>query len=348
MKSKIRLFKIFILIIVIICAITYIPWKVVGLWLAPLPDSVQNQVNKAVDQDLDGIIVYIDGEGQSPKLYAAGWKDREHKIPADPHGLFKIASISKLYIAAAAAKMVYNKTLLLDKTLAEYLPELAGRIENSDQITLRMMLQHRSGIPDFIDSPDLTWSKLPVDATVFLRLILDKDADFKPGDRERYSNTNYLLIGNIMDKVLGYNHSEYIKREILNPLKLTHTYSLLSEVRLNEVISGHYIGYGGDLKTQNFVSPGGSMVSTASDVGIFLRALNNGSLLDRKEQAIYSDIYTYDHTGLLPGYSSIARYHKDIDRVVIQFVNTSGGDSWMASELIYNRVIRILRKQLKK
>jgi hypothetical protein len=61
-------------------------------------------------------------------------------------------------------------------------------------------------------------------------------------------------------------------------------------------------------------------------------------------QAIYSSIYVYEHTGLLPGYSSIARYHKDIDTVVVQFANTSGESSWTVSEIVYNRIIRILTK----
>jgi hypothetical protein len=77
----------------------------------------------------------------------------------------------------------------------------------------------------------------------------------------------------------------------------------------------------------------------------FLRALNDGSLLTADEQTIYSSIYEYEHTGLLPGYSSIAHYYKDMDTVVIQFVNTSGGNSWMITEIIYNRIIKILRKQ---
>ena len=87
------------------------------------------------------------------------------------------------------------------------------------------------------------------------------------------------------------------------------------------------------------------MVATAEDVGIFLLALNDGSLLNDEEQAIYSSVYKYEHTGLLPGYSSIAKYHKDIDAVVVQFVNTSGGHTWNISEIVYNRIIRILQKQ---
>ena len=111
-----------------------------------------------------------------------------------------------------------------------------------------------------------------------------------------------------------------------------------------EVTSGYDSHYDKDVKMLDFVSPGGSMVATAQDVGIFLRALNVGSLLNKDEQAIYSFIYEYEHTGLLPGYQSIARYHKDIDAVVIQFVNTSGGDMWTISEIVYNRVIKILKR----
>ncbi len=332
-------------IVAIICTVAFTPWEALLIWAAPLPDTVQEQVDKAIDHSHDGIIVYVDKKGREPEFYSAGWKNRENRIPADPQALFKIASISKLYIAAATAKLVNNKSLSLDKTVAYYLPELVGRIENANQITLRMMLQHRSGIPDFIDDPKLSWSNLPINSGGFLNLVLDKPADFKPDSRYRYSNTNYLLISNILDKILGYSHRQYIKREILDPLGLMHTYGLLNEVVLRDVVSGYYAEYDGDLKTQNFVTPGGSMVATAQDVGIFLRALNDGSLLNDDEQAIYSSIYVYEHTGLLPGYSSIARYHKDIDTVVILFVNTSGGNSWTKLEIVYNRIVRILGRQ---
>lgn len=346
MKYKLRLVLLIMMpIISIICAVVFVPWLAGCAYLKPLPDTVQEQVSDAINYDLDGIIVYVDKKGSSPEFYSAGWKNRENKIPADPHALFKIASISKLYIAAATAKLVNGKKLSLDKTLTDYLPELAGRIEYADKITLKMMLQHRSGIPNFIDDPKFPWANLPADVNGLLKFGLDKPAEFKPDNRYQYSNTNYLLIGMIIDKTLGYSHHSFIKKKILDPLKLTQTYSLLSEVDLDNVVSGYYIGYEPDLKASNHVGPGGSMIATAEDVGIFLRALNDGSLLSAGEQAIYSSIYVCDHTGLLPGYSSIARYHKDIDTVVIQFVNTSGKNSWAITEILYNRIIRILRKQ---
>lgn len=312
--------------------------------LPPLPDTVEQEVENALARGFDGIIVYVE-QGGEPALYAAGWKNREDKIPADPHALFKIASISKLYIAAAAAKMVHEERLSLDKTLAEYLPELAGRIAHAEKITLRMMLKHRSGIPNFTDMPDYPWDNPPRDNREILELVLDRSADFEPNKKYRYSNTNYLLIGAIMDSTLGHSHHQYIKEEILKPLGSNHTYSLLSEVDLDDVMSGYHVGYEPDIKYNDFIQPGGSMVATAEDVGIFLRALNDGSLFNENEQSIYSSIYKYEHTGLLPGYQSIAQYHRELDAVVIQFVNTSGGSMWMKSEAVYRRVVRILKRQ---
>nr|WP_315485248.1 serine hydrolase domain-containing protein [uncultured Undibacterium sp.] len=345
MKSARLIISIIISIISIVCIFIFTPWLAGYAYLKPLPKSVQAQVNDAINFNLDGIVVYVERKGKAPEFFSSGWKNRENKIPADPHSLFKIASISKLYIATAAAKLVSKKQLSLDKTLADYLPEFVDRIKNANKITLRMMLQHRSGIPNFIDDPKFPWANLPTEPVEVLEFALDKPAEFRPDESYRYSNTNYLLIGLILDKALGYSHHQYVKNEILRPLNLKHTYSLLREVDIGDVASGYYIGYDGDLKAQNFVSPGGSMLATAQDVGIFLRALHDGSLLNSNEQAIYSSIYTYEHTGLLGGYSSIARYHKEIDTVVIQFVNTSGGDSWMLSEIIYNRILKILHEQ---
>lgn len=322
----------------------FVPWILIKAWIPPLPDTVQEQLNEAIGHGLDGVIVYVDQAGQPPEFYAAGWHDRKNKIPADPKALFKIASITKLYVAVAVAKLVNDKHVSLDKTLADYLPELVGKIENADRITLRMLVQHRSGIPNFTDTPGY-WENPPKGNKENLALVLDKPADFEPDKKYSYSNTNYLLIGEILDKTLGYSHQQYIKREILIPLGLNNTYSLLSEVDLDEVMSGYDVGYDGDLKSNDFINPAGSMVATAEDVGIFLRALNDGALLNDHEQAIYSSIYVYEHTGLLPGYASIARYHQDIDAVVVQFVNTSGGYSWNLSEIVYNRVVKIVRKQ---
>ncbi len=331
-----------VLLIATIISMFFVPWILVRTWLTPLPDTVQEQVNEAIGLGFDGMIVYVDQGGKEPALYAAGWKNRENKIPADPHSLFKIASISKLYDAVAITKLVKNKRLSLDKTLAGYFPELVGRIENAERITLRMMVQHRSGIPNLTDTPNF-WEDPPKNSDDALERVLDLPADFEPDEDYAYSNTNYLLISEIIKKVLGYGNSQYIREEILTPLGLKNTFGSIHDVNMDDVMSGYYVGIEDDIKSVDY----GSMIATAEDVGIFLRALNDGSLFDEEEQEIYSSIYVYEHTGLIPGYQSIAKYHKDIDTVVIQFVNTTNFDgyTWNLSEIAYNRIVKILRKQ---
>ncbi|MGB5318267.1 serine hydrolase domain-containing protein [Eudoraea sp.] len=341
MKQTKRILRI-VFIMASISSLWFVPWILVKAWILPLPDTVQEQLNEGIGHGFDGMIVYVDQAGEPPEFYAAGWHDRKNKIPAYPEALFKIASITKLYVAVATAKLVKDQRLSLDKTLADYFPELAGRIENSERITLKMMAQHRSGIPNFIDHPDY-WKNPPKNKQETLDYALDLPADFEPDEDYGYSNTNYMLISDLIDKVLGYPHQQYIKEEILIPLGLKNTFGSLHEVDIEEVMSGYYVGLEEDFKTEDT----GLMLATAEDVGKFLRALNDGSVFNEGEQEIYSSIYFYEHTGLLVGYQSIAEYHKDIDTVVIQFNNTTNFDGydWNLAEIIYNRIVQLVRNK---
>ena len=350
-KTRIvRILRIIMPLVGLFCLVAFMPWDGIWAWIAPLPDTVQEQVDDAIGLGLDGIIVYVDKAGEPPAFYTAGWNNREDQTPADPQSLFKIASIDKLYTAVSIAKLVNDQQLSLDDTLAEHFPELVGRIEYADQITVRMLVQHRSGIPNFTDAPGY-WENPPDSPEAALALALDLPANFAPDEDYGYSNTNYFLLGELITKVVGYSHWQYIEEEILIPLELNNTYTPLDDVDADDVMSGYWVGYEPDLKSD----PHGSMLATAEDVGIFLRALNDGSLLNDNEQAIYSSIYEYEHSGLIPGYHSIARYHSDIDTVVVQFVNTAGGapivplfdtgggTKVMVSNVVYNRIVRILR-----
>ena len=353
-KTRIvRLLRIIMPLVGLICIVVFAPWDGIWAWLRPLPDTVQEQVDEAIGYGLDGMIVYVDKAGEPPAFYTAGWNNREDQTPADPQSLFKIASIDKLYTAVSIAKLVNDQQLSLDDTLAEHFPELVGRIEYADQITVRLMVQHRSGIPNFTDAPGY-WGNPPDSSEAALALALDLPAEFEPGEDYEYSNTNYFLLGELITKVVGYSHWQYIEEEILIPLELNNTYTSIDDVAIDDVMSGYWVGYEPDLKND----PHGVMLATAEDVGIFLRALNDGSLLTEDEQAIYASIYEYEHTGLIPGYYSIARYHSDIDTVVIQFVNTAGGTPLvplfdtpggtrvMVSNVVYNGIVEILREEM--
>ncbi|MFV9551087.1 serine hydrolase domain-containing protein [Algibacter sp. PT7-4] len=332
-----------ILIVASIASLYFVPWDILKVKLSPQSNTVQEEINKVSLYGFDGAILYINQKGNT-KQYASGWKNRENQIPADPNSLFKIASISKLYIAATVAKLVAADSLSLNKTLKDYLPERASRIENADEITLELLVKHKSGIPDYTRHPDYPWNTPFKTNNETYSLVYDMPADFKPNKKYKYSNTNYLLIGEILDNTLGYSHHKYIRKVIVEKLGLKNTYSLLSEVDLEDVMSGYFVGYEKDVKYNDYINPGGSMVATISDVGVFLRALNDGSLLTEKEQEIYTSIYTFEHTGLLPGYQSIARYHKELDAVIVLFISTSGANSWTKMETLYKKITKIIKK----
>jgi len=329
-----------VLVVATPISLYFVPWLLVWAWILPLPDTVQEQVDEAIGHGLDGIIVYVDEAGKPPVFYASGWHDRESKIPANPKALFKIASISKLYTAVAITKLVSARRLSLDGTVAEHLPELGGRIENAENITLRMMVQHRSGIPNYTNTENY-WAAPKETYQENLELVLDKPANFEPDQDYEYCNTNYLLLAKIMDEKLGYPHFQFIQDEILNPLELRNTFRSVDEVNIDDVMSGYHVGHPFDLKTDNM-----GMLATAEDVGIFLRALNDGTLLNEEEQEIYSSNYKYKHSGWVPGYQSFAEYHEDIDVVVIQFNNTTDPDLllWNLAEIEYSRIVDVLRK----
>ena len=112
---------------------------------------------------------------------------------------------------------------------------------------------------------------------------------------------------------------------------------------MERVMSGYHVGYPYDLKEDEH-----GMVATAEDVASFIRALNDGSLFAGGEQAIYTSLYQYEHSGWVPGYQSFAKYYKDLDTVMIQFYSTTDAKliNWNLSEIINSRIVKIFIKQI--
>ena len=144
-----------------------------------------------------------------------------------------------------------------------------------------------------------------------------------------------------MDDILGYSNFQFIQEEILIPLDLNNTFSSLSEVKIEDVMSGYHVGYPHDLKENDH-----GMHATAKDVATFLRALNDGSLFEQGEQEIYASIYEFEHSGWVPGYQSFAKYHEDLDTVIVVFYSTTDPKlyNWNLSEIINSRIAKIVRK----
>lgn len=305
--------------------------------------SLADALDYGTAQGVDGLWLYAQ-EGQSPPtVLAEGIEERSQNAPAFEGSQFKIASISKLFIAVAAVRAAEDGLLQLDDTLAEWLPAESARIANASEITVRHLLRHRSGVPDFDSANGFSWSQSHTDEDVLLELIYDLPADFSPGARYSYSNTNYLLVGRILNAALGYHHHVFVRSEILDPLNMADTVSLLEETSIDRMAHGYWNGV--DRTTQDYRIPGGSMVSTVSDVGVFIDALARGQLLTASEQVVFESLYdSYSHSGWLPGYQSIGRYVTDIDSTVVLFVNQTGGNSEATISEVFDAVVEFLRR----
>lgn len=307
---------------------------------ATSPTTPQGVIDEAVSKGIDGIFVYVDQANKSPLSLAAGIQDLTTQQPADPETLFKIASISKLFIAVSAAKLAHQQTINLDDTLLFWLPEIGARIANADSITIRYLLQHRSGVPDFDSQTGFSWQNSHTDIDTTLAFALGKSADFEPNERYEYSNSNYILVAKILDKALGISHTTYINDNILVPLEMFDTYSVYGEIDPTRLAKGYWENR--ERSQQEYLIPGGSMISTVKDTAIFLRALNKGELLNSQEQTIYESVYFLGHSGWLPGYQSIARYLPEIDATIIQFVNTTGANTEDVAASTYEALINVL------
>ena len=301
--------------------------------------TVDSVLEGVIAANVDGIFIYAQKGSEQGEYHQKGVKNKTTLAPASSDDLFKIASISKLFIAVAATKAHHQSLLSIDDTLASWLPELSGQIQNADSITIRHMLQHRSGIPDFDSQPGFDWQDPHTDIDETLAFILGKPADFTPNSRNEYSNSNYLLIGKILDKALGYQHSEFIDENILQPLAMHNTYYQLAEADMSRMISGYWLGV--NRTEQAYVIPGGSMVASIEDTATFIRALNTGDLLSSEERQTYQDVYSFGHSGWVPGYQSIARYNSARDLVLIQFVNTTGQGSEDVVSDAYEDLLRL-------
>lgn len=338
-KSKKRIIG-FVLLSGGLVSLFFVPWLLVWAWIRPLPDTLDAQAGQAVAYGFSGVIVHIEQAGVPPRSFASGWHDPVKQVPARTDAYFKIGSISKLYTAVAVAKLVSDGRLSLDSTLADLLPELVGKIEHVERITLRMLVQHRSGIPNYTDTPDY-WAHPKASYAEKIALIQGAPADFAPGAQYAYCNTNYLLLDRIMAQTLGYRTFQFIQERILKPLELHHTFASIHDVAIADVMSGFHQGHAADLKTDDI-----GMVATAQDVANFLRALNTGDLLTEKERGIYASIYEFEHSGWVPGYESFALYHEALDAVVVTFYSTTDRDLilWNLAEIINGRFARIVAR----
>jgi len=245
----------------------------------------QKIIDEVLQDDRPGIALHVITP-EFEVLETRGYVDWENKIPLEKDHLFRVASCTKTFIATLTLMMHFEGKLDLDDSITMYLPEsITNRIQYADQIAIRQMLNHTSGVFNTGDNPEY-WAaqygnptKEWTDREV-LEFALDQPAYFEPGTGYAYSNTDYLLAGLILDQVLGHHHSVDVRSRILEPLELSSTFYEQKEPFDREMLSHGYFDFDGDGIAEDYYGlrietghAAGGLVSTAGDLAAFITAL---------------------------------------------------------------------------
>jgi D-alanyl-D-alanine carboxypeptidase len=260
---------------------------------APLDERLQRTLDRAVGRrgTMPGAVLYIESAETGVWTGASGLSDIDSEAAMLPGHRFCIGSITKTFVAVVILQLMEEGALDLDASMVTFVPEnVSALFPASDRITVRMLLNHTSGIPEWlteearerlVDDLSYVWQ-----LEELMRLSAEQQPYFEPGEGFFYSNTDYTLLGVIIEQITGEPWSEQVQKRILDPLALTGiTIRSPGDSSLVSEMARGYSQVGQDLVDLTSADPsmagaagGNAMVSTAGDLASFLNALLNGKL----------------------------------------------------------------------
>lgn len=307
--------------------------------------------------DFSGVVL-VASNGKRIYHKAFGYRNFETKVPLDTTDIFELASVSKQFTAMVIMMLKEDGKLNYDDPLEKYLPELPY-----PKITIRHLLTHTSGLPDYQAIMDQHWDKSKVAGNEEILNYLIKYQPpvlFLPGEKYEYSNTGYVLLGSIAEKASGQDFIALCREQIFNPLKMESTdirnldekkaienfalgHIFVEEkqryVRADSFPSSNYTIWLGNRKGPGRIS------STSTDLLLWDRALDEGELVNSQTlleaytpMKLTNDSLSYYgfgwmlnknnphivfHTGDNPGYKTKIVRFTDQDKTLIILCNNA-------------------------
>lgn len=207
-----------------------------------------------------------------------GYADLALEIPNNSDTKFRIGSISKTFTATLIMKAVELGKVNLDEPIENYFP----KFQRGDEITVRYLLNHRSGITNFTNRSFFSWYTEPINQTALLDTIARNGFDFAPNTDYSYSNSNYVLLTFILEQVFEDSYASLLRKHIVNPLDLKNTaYGGPTDPSKNEARS-YQMKSDWELEPEGHMSiplGAGGIVSTPRDLCIFIKGLFDGKLI---------------------------------------------------------------------
>ncbi|MFJ2578176.1 serine hydrolase domain-containing protein [Kitasatospora aureofaciens] len=256
-------------------------------------DSVQRNLNALVrDDGMPAALASVQDRNGRTRTYTAGVGDLATGAPVPVDGQVRIGSNTKTFVAVVVLQLVAERRVDLDASVDTYLPGLVrGEGIDGRRITVRQLLQQTSGLPNYSDylGDDVRYYA----PRELLATALQHPADFAPGTSWKYSNTNYVLAGLLIQKVTGRPLAEEIDRRVVRPAGLRHTYfPAPGDASIREPHPHGYYRQSADAPLRDIteIEPSwgwaaGQMVSTGSDLNRFFSALLAGRLLPSAQLA---------------------------------------------------------------
>lgn len=327
----------------------------------PKHQQYQNELEKYKKNTFSpGSILLIDKPGEPLWIGATGRSNLEYQTPMKTIHQFRTGSITKMFTAVVIMRMVEEKQLFLEDKLIDLLPETSGNIEKADRITLRHLLSHLSGI---IDPPNESLSyqaEIINNPTYMYDMSIEKMLDqyvygkklhFEPGTGYSYSNTNYWLLGLIVERKSGLTIQSLMNDYIFTPLSLTHTYLEKRDDR--NVVRGYVDFYNNGIlmdvsqwdRAEGDGQADGGLITNAEELNKFMRALFSGQLVSLStleemkkiqlpgcnspecEYGLGLELWrtdagiAYGHNGSLAGLEANALYYEETGGISILYKN---------------------------
>jgi D-alanyl-D-alanine carboxypeptidase len=251
----------------------------------PSPDAV-------VEAGSPGALVLVD-DGSSRREETSGLAVLEGRVPLGAHDRFRIGSITKTFVAVVVLQLIDEHRLGLKDTVERWLP---GLVPSGRRITVRQLLAHTSGLADYADDPDFVrrtvaqprrqWTPREL-----VGLALARGPVARPGERFAYASTNYVLLGMMVERATGTSLERQLRGRIFVPLELEDTSFEPDAWEGRHYAHGYapseHDGIVGSLATArdrstvgaSWAWAAGAIVSTASDLSLFLGAVLQGRLL---------------------------------------------------------------------
>ncbi len=241
-------------------------------------DSLINQLSRH-DKFMGSIAILENGEITYAR--ACGFADIEGEIRAGTGTVYRIGSVTKMYTATMMYQLFGEKKLAPEMKLSAWFPQLP----NAEEITLEHMLLHRSGLWSVTSDPEyLEWNVASKSRAEILAMIQQHPPLFAPGAESRYSNSNFILLGYILEDVTGKSYQENLKERILEKTGLTRTaYGSTINVMHGDSYSYRFENEKWVKENETHMSiphGAGAMVSTASEMVRFIDALFSNTLMD--------------------------------------------------------------------